>query len=349
MRPRLRPRDATSRVLVRALTWCCMLAVGLGLFQSAQLPASAAGEPGNRVVLNGRPYVALAEWAAANRLSARWNPKSGEMRMTNRWTRLYFKADTQRVEHEGVMVWLSYPVLRTQDRLYVSQRDVESVLTPLMQPPRLPSGRKILSVAINAGHGGKDPGNMAGARMEKQYTLLLAKEVERLLRRAGLKVVMVRERDVFVTLEERPAVAKTRAADLYISLHYNATPGGDEAQGLETYCLTPAGSSSTNDRGGRGGGYHPGNRFDRENLRLAYEVHRAISSQIEFVDRGVRHARFKELTLAAMPAILVEGGFMNSREDGRKIYSEVGRQKYAAALVDGILAYKRLVERGQPE
>jgi N-acetylmuramoyl-L-alanine amidase len=325
---------------------CVMMALSLtGFIQAAPVRPDAAG----RVVLNGRPYVAVSEWAAANRLAVQWNPRSGEMRLTSRWARLNFKADTQRVEHDGVMVWLSYPVLRAGDRLYVSQRDQESVLSPLMQPPRLPAGRKILTVAVNTGHGGKDPGNMAGERMEKQYTLLLAKEVERLLRRAGLKVVMVRERDVYLTREERPSIAKTRAADLYVSLHYNSTPGGDEAQGLETYCLTPAGSSSTNDRGGGGGGFLPGNRFDRENLRLAYEVHRAIASQIEFVDRGVRHARFKELTLAAMPAILVEGGFMNSREDGRKIYSEVGRQKYAAALVDGILAYKRLVERGQPE
>ena len=316
-----------------------------GAIRAAPVRPDSAG----RVVLNGRPYIAVSEWAAANRLGVQWNPRSGEMRLTSKWARLNFKADTQRVEHDGVMVWLSYPVLRTGDRLYVSQRDQESVLSPLMQPPRLPAGRKILTVAVNAGHGGKDPGNLAGSRQEKQYTLLLALELQRQLRRAGLKVVMVREHDVFVDLGERPAIARTRAADLYVSLHYNSTPGGDEAQGLETYCLTPAGSSSTNDRGGHGGGYLPGNRFDRETLRLAYEVHRSVLGQMEFSDRGVRHARFKELTLAAMPAILVEGGFMNSREDGRKIYSEVGRQKYATALVDGILAYKRLVERGQPE
>lgn len=336
-----------AQIPVRWLLLACAL---MGWLRSGNAPAAPVRpDAAGRVVLNGRPYVAVSEWAAANRLSAQWNPRSGEMRLSSRWARFTFKADTQRIEHDGVMVWLSYPLLRTGDRLYVSQRDQESVLSPLVQPPRLPPGRKVFSVAVNAGHGGKDPGNLAGSRQEKHYTLLLAQELQRQLRRAGLKVVMVRDQDVFVDLGERPTIARQRAADLYVSLHYNSTPGGDDAQGLETYCLTPAGSSSTNDRGGHGAGYLPGNRFDRENLRLAYEVHRAVLSQMEFADRGVRHARFKELTLAAMPAILVEGGFMNSREDGRKIYSEVGRQKYAAALVDGILAYKRLVERGQPE
>ena len=317
----------------------------------AAIPLVAApGRPDlGRVILNGRSYLELTEWAAANRLLVRWNPRSGEIRLTNRWARLDFKADTQRVEHDGVILWLSYPILRTGDRLYVSQRDQESVLSPLMQPPRLPTGRKILTVALNAGHGGKDPGNLAGARQEKQYALQVALELQLQLRRAGFKVVMVRDRDVYVTREERPAIARARGADLYISLHYNSTPGGDDAQGLETYCLTPAGSSSTNDRGGHGAGFLPGNRFDRENLRLAYEIHRSVLGQVEFTDRGVRHARFKELTLAQMPAVLVEGGFMNSREDGRKIFSITGRSRYAAAIVDGILAYKRMVERGQPE
>ena len=337
--------------MVRPLFERLLLAFGLACLVGLRVAVAVPVRPdaAGRVVLNGRPYLSVSEWAAANRLSVQWNSRSGEMRVTSRWAKLNFKADTQRIEHDGVMVWLSYPLLRTGDRLYVSQRDQESVLSPLMQPPRLPAGRKIFTVAVNAGHGGKDPGNLAGSRQEKQYTLLLAQELQRQLRRVGLKVVMIRDHDVFVDLGERPAVARARAADLYVSLHYNSTPGGDEAQGVETYCLTPAGSSSTNDRGGHGAGYLPGNRFDRENLRLAYEVHRSILGQMEFSDRGVRHARFKELTLAAMPAILVEGGFMNSREDGRKIYSEVGRQKYATALVDGIMAYKRLVERGQPE
>jgi len=206
-----------------------------------------------------------------------------------------------------------------------------------------------VKIFASAGHGGKDPGNLEGKRQEKVYTLALALELERQLRRAGLRVVQVRERDKFVALEERPAIARARGADVLLCLHFNASPGGDDAQGLETYCLTPAGASSTNDRGPHSGGPLPGNRYDRENINLAHLIHRSILGQLDLEDRGVRHARFKEITLATMPAAYLEGGFMSNREDAAKIYSESGRVRYAGAIVDGVLAYKRLVERGQPE
>ena len=128
----------------------------------------------------------------------------------------------------------------------------------------------------------------------------------------------------------------------------NARPTArGSAKGLETYWLTLANGESTN--GGQSHGYMPGNRRDRENLTLAYQVHRSILDTFDFADRGVRRANFAELRLAEMPAVLIEGGFMDSREDALTIYSDARRAKFAAAIVDGVLAYKRLVERGQPE
>jgi N-acetylmuramoyl-L-alanine amidase len=331
------------------------LLIGLLLFTAnaagKTAPAKALG-PSSRAsksLLNGRIHTELAAWASANGFVSRWNPRSGELLVSNRWSRLLFKADTKRVEIDGVTVWLSYPILRGGDHLYLAQYDEDSTLRPLLNPPRNDSKRKITTVAINAGHGGKDPGNIEGSRQEKIYTLQLAQELERQLTRAGLKVVMIRDRDKYVTLEDRPAIARARGADLFVSLHYNCSPSGGEAQGVETFCLTPAGASSTNDRGGNSAGYLPGNRNDRENLCLAYELHRAVRREVDLADRGVRRARFRELTLATMPAVLIEGGFMTNTDDARKIYSETGRSRYASAIADGILSYKRMVERGQPE
>jgi N-acetylmuramoyl-L-alanine amidase len=329
-----------ARRLLLWVTWVTALACA-----AAPVRRTADG----RITLNGRAHLELTEWGAAYGFTAQWNSRAGELRLTNRWARLNFKADTQRFEYDGVTVWLSYPVLRGGDHLYIAQADANAVLRPLLEAPRLPPGKRITTIAIGAGHGGKDPGNLDGARQEKQYTLQLALELGRQLTRAGFHVVQLRDRDKFVALEERPAIAHARGADLFVSLHYNASPGGDNAQGLETYCLTVPGASSTNDRGGHGGGYSLGNRFDRENLNLAFQLHRAVLGELDLADRGVRHARFRELTLAQMPAVLIEGGFMSNRDDARKIYTESGRARYAAAIVDGLLAYKRLVERGQPE
>jgi N-acetylmuramoyl-L-alanine amidase len=298
--------------------------------------------------IRGRLYIDAVKWAQRNSLTVRWNSRSGDLHLTNRWTRLAFKTDTARIEHNGVLVWLSSPVAKIGDRPLLPVRDLDTVLTPLMRPPKLVGTDKITKIALSAGHGGKDPGNMEGGKVEKEFTLKLAKELERQFERAGFEVIQMRDRDRYIAPEDRPAIAKKRGADLYLSLHYNAQPTArGSAQGLETYWLTLANGESTN--GGQSRGYMPGNRRDRENLTLAYQVHRSILGALDFADRGVRRANFAELRLAEMPAILIEGGFMDSRADALTIYSDVRRAQFAAAVVDGVLAYKRLVERGQPE
>jgi N-acetylmuramoyl-L-alanine amidase len=151
---------------------------------------------------------------------------------------------------------------------------------------------------------------------------------------------------------ERAAEANRKEADLYVSLHFNGFdgPGNNAVQGLETYCLTPAGAPSSNDsqRHGRMAGFDA-NRFDRENVTLAHLVHRAILDQTPLADRGVRRARFKELTLLRMPGLLIEGGYMTHPGDTRLMDSQKSRDQLAAAIADGILRHKKLVERGTPE
>ena len=281
----------------------CLLA--LAWWGAAMAVPATRTQRSGKSLIGGRIHTDLTAWATANGFTARWNSRAGELRLTNRWAKLLFKADTKRVEIDGSNVWLSYPLLRTGERLHISQADEDAVLHPLLDPPRLAKGDKVETVAISAGHGGKDPGNLEGNRQEKVYTLALALELGRQLQRAGFRVVQVRDRDKFVALEERPAIARARGADILLCLHFNASPGGDDARGLETYCLTPAGASSTNDRGAHSGGTLPGNRHDRENINLAYLIHRSVLGQLDLADRGVRHSRFKEITLATMPAAWV--------------------------------------------
>lgn len=326
-----------------AAAWVCLGTVGLAA------PKPSAPVRLNNITVNGQPYISLVGWGGLYNLSSRWDAKSSELRLTNRWTHLEFKADTRRVEVDDVSVNFSYPVIRSGDRLYVALRDEETVLRPLLRPPRLAPGKKITTIALSPGHGGKDPGHVEGTRAEKTYTLQLALEVQRQLQRNGFKVVMARTTDEYVSLEDRPALAKKRGADLYLCFHFNSAGAAEAPKGLETYCLTPSGASSTNDKGNSGGAFRTGNRTDRENLQLAYQLHKAILAEMDFEDRGVRHSRFKELALAEMPAAYIEGGFMSNREDAKRIFSESGRSKFAAAIVDGVMSFKRLVERGQPE
>lgn len=293
-------------------------------------------------------YRDIAAWASNHDLkSAR---RADDLLLTNRWSRLRFRRDSATLVFNDVEFRLSDPAIFQGGRFRVSQRDIDSLVGPLVSPPKR-SGKPIRLVAINAGHGGKDPGNLEGSRKEKVYTLALAKEISTRLRAAGLKVALLRSDDTFLSLESRAAAANRLGADLYVSLHFNAYegPGENRVRGVETYCLTPAGASSSNDTGRHGGGWSPGNAQDRENITLAHQVHRTILEQTDLPDRAVRRARFKELTLLRMPGILVESGYMTHDSDARFIYGTKTREQLAEAIAEGILRHKRLMERGQPE
>ena len=189
---------------------------------------------------------------------------------------------------------------------------------------------------------------MEGRRQEKQFTLSFAKELGDLLTKAGFKVSLTRTGDSFIELPERASIARRRGADLLLSLHFNSAdgPGGSAVKGAETYCMTPVRASSTNARGeGAGAGAYPGNRLDAKNMLLAYQLQKAITEKTGAEDRGVKRARFWVLRDAEMPAALIEAGFMTNPTDAKRIYDPVLRRQLAQAVVDGVLAYKRLVER----
>ena len=205
----------------------------------------------------------------------------------------------------------------------------------------------IHTIVLDPGHGGKDPGRQAGRLQEKKLTLLLAKELSDQLTRAGLKVSLTRKDDAFVELQARPELAQRRGAELFVSLHFNSADGagGPGVKGVEVYCLAPAHTSSTNARGeGAGAGGYPGNRLDARNMLLAYQLQSALVTELRLEDRGVRRARFAVLRSAEMPAVLIEGGFMTNPAEAKNISDANYRRQMAKAIVDGVLAYKRMVE-----
>jgi N-acetylmuramoyl-L-alanine amidase len=296
--------------------------------------------------VSGPAYVRLIDWAKANRLEIQWLKQDETLLLTNHSSKVVLAVDSREAQINGVAVWLLFPVAAHNGAVWLAQLDVDLTLRPLLSPPRSRSGVRVKTVCLDPGHGGKDPGNRVGSNQEKQYTLLLAKELRAQLTRAGFKVSLTRTADAFIELPARPELAKRRGADVFVSLHFNAADTGrNSVQGAEVYCLTPAGASSTNARGeGAGAGAFPGNRHNDLNLFLAYQVQKALTRELAVEDRGVRRARFAVLRDAAMPAVLIEAGFMSHPVEGRKIFTSAYRQKMARAIVEGLLAYKRATE-----
>jgi len=288
--------------------------------------------------------MALGDWAGANGLRLVRNGRSDEFVVTNRNLRLVFEKDSRTAQINGVNVALSFPVAVDKGEVLVAQLDLAKTINPLIYLPKL-SGRKISTICLDPGHGGKDSGYHVGWHYEKIYTLALAAELQSQLKKAGFNVMLTRTKDKFVELTERPDVANRRGADLFVSLHFNATETGkNEVAGPETYCITPVGASSSNAQGeGANHGACIANRVENKSLLLAYQVQKALVKNLGVEDRSVRRARFAVLRDAEMPAILVESGYMTHPAEGRKIYDADYRRRIAAAIVKGILNYQKIV------
>ncbi len=183
--------------------------------------------------------------------------------------------------------------------------------------PSVKQGR--FKVVIDPGHGGPDPGAIGiGGLRETDIVLDVSKQVSRLISAKGVKVIMTRRREIDLDLPPRVARANRSRANVFVSIHANATKGKRrDVNGVETY-------------------YYAGYR----GLTLAKNIHKEIVKvSYGSPDRGVRRSRFFVIRKTDMPAALVELGFVTGRIDSRKLKQEEHRQKLAFAIAKGILNY----------
>ena len=218
----------------------------LVLLALAQFPPAALAAPSaiQHTTVYGRTYWRARDWAQARGMTAAWVVRDKTFQLAGGATRILLAVDSLEIQFNGTSVFLSHPIVERDGSLYISQLDVETVLVPLANPPHQPAGRRMRTICLDPGHGGRDPGNQEGSRQEKKYTLLLAQELRAQLAKLGFKVVLTRQKDAFLDLDQRPVLAQKCGADLFVSLHFNSTPASQATvHGAETYCLTPKGAS----------------------------------------------------------------------------------------------------------
>jgi N-acetylmuramoyl-L-alanine amidase len=172
-------------------------------------------------------------------------------------------------------------------------------------------------VVIDAGHGGHDRGGAPYQRIpEKGYTLDTARRLARNLRRLGVRVVMTRDDDSFVSLSQRTYISNLYSPRdaVFVSIHYNS--GWREgAYGIETY-------------------YH-----NRRAYRLAALVHPRVINAMNSADRGIRWRGYWVLRRNRLPAILVECGFLTNRAEAARIEDPDYRERTARAIAGAIMRY----------
>jgi N-acetylmuramoyl-L-alanine amidase len=242
---------------------------------------------------------------------------------------------------QGVEFRLGFAPTLIDNQVFVHALDLRNTLEPLLFGERVGVRATIPVIVIDPGHGGENAGTRSAVsgHYEKELTLDWSKRLATLLEGRGWKVYLTRDGDRNLALSNRVAFADTHKADVFISLHFNSAGDNDREAGLETYCLTPAGlpSSITRDFADEVDVSFPNNRFDRQNLLLAFAVHDSLLKTTGERDRGVRRARFPGvLRNQFRPAILVEGGYLSSPAEASKIEAPEYRQKLAEGVAAGL-------------
>ena len=191
---------------------------------------------------------------------------------------------------------------------------------PVFPPPAAPASSASsngIVVAIDPGHGGRDPGALGvGGIREKELTLSLGIRVQQLLQQQGFKVVMTRMDDREILLQPRIDRAVAGGASILVSIHGNAL-NRSNISGVETYYLRP------------------------DSARLAQVMHRSIIAGTGAVDRNIRRARFYMVreTPTTMPSVLLETGYLTNPTEAQRLRSAEYRERLAQAIARGIAAY----------
>ena len=306
-------------------------------------PLPASGDGGWQLVkVNGRDYVTAESIHKFYRFSTY---KVDGKHVWLRSNTLILKAQigSQELLINNVKFILSYPVQESAGRPLISRLDLCKLIDPVLRPSYISDGELFDTVVLDAGHGGHDVGARGVYGYEKDYALKMVLAVKSQLEKRGFKVILTRSNDVFITLSGRVAIANQTPRSIFVSIHFNS--GGSDASGIETFALTPQGSSATFSRGGGYNAYGvTGNSHDSANIALATAVHAMVVSRFKFVDRGIKRAQWSVLTGCKKPGILFEGGFVTNGSECRLIASDNYRESVGGAMADAIVNYKKALE-----
>jgi len=189
----------------------------------------------------------------------------------------------------------------------------QSATTPPITPPPVVPPPSQFTIVLDPGHGGDDPGAVFAGRREKDDCLRLALAVQNLLTAQGQRVVMTRSNDIAVSLTARSAIANQNNANIFVSIHRNASTN-TAANGVENYVFTSAPTRS---------------------LVYAHNVLNEVVDAGVQNNRGVIRANFAVLRNTNAPAMLLEMGFITNTRDNQLF--DQNFNAYAAAIARGIM------------
>ena len=233
--------------------------------------------------------------------------------------------------------------------------------------PRPYADEQIDLVVIDAGHGGKDPGAVGKISYEKDLALSLARKLREHIRQqdSNIQIKLTREDDRFIGLSERAEVANRSGADMFISIHLNASTNPNP-YGTETFAMGTHKNNANlelmkrensvilmeDDYEQDYGGFDPKSEeayiifklqqhaYRKQSLDLAGLIQDRFENQAQRHNRGVKQAGFLVLWRTTMPSVLVEAGFVSNAKEEQYLNTNEGQQALVKAMWGAIQAYK---------
>jgi len=325
--------DITRRSMIR-----------ISAFAVAAIAAAPVANGWELVQVDGRDYVTMESVKQFYHFDT-MTRDGDSVKLENRSVVMKLKVGQQDCFMNNVKFVFSYKVECSGSKVLVSRIDLAKLIDPVLRPNYIAGAGNFRTVILDPGHGGKDAGATNSIGTEAAYNILLANKLKPLLEQRGFKVLLTRDSNRYLTLQERVDIAnRIKDQSIFISLHFNA--GGRNAYGIETFTLSPKGVAHYG-RDLRTGDFQDrtGNSQDSANIALATAIHGSVLRRLgtNTFDRGIKRARFSVLTGVKHPAILFEGGFMSHPREARLIHNEAYQNALANGIVDAVLKYRYAV------
>ena len=259
--------------------------------------------------------------------------------------------------------YVAPPVVAAGDSETMATPDVTPETSAVPESRVAPgAGGRPFVVAIDPGHGGHDTGALGRyGLMEKKLNLDIAQRVARdLNQRPGVRGVLTRDNDRFLTLPQRNEVAEKLGADVFVSIHLNSAPSSS-ARGAEIYFVAPAGAEKAANQemnsGEAADEFGLDGREDADIVHMLLDVNQqSVLARSEALaacileevrerqllpTRNVKQKSFSVLRTISMPSVLVESGFLTNSADAKLLRTEDGRARIAHAIAEGISEFLR--------
>ncbi len=323
------------------------------------------------VRVDGVAYLDLKVFSAAHNLSFSWDPLTKNASVDSNGKKFHFHVGSEYFLDEGRLAAMDQKTRVWQGKVLVAD-SLRAFLAPTTHTPsqaisksQAPVQHRIRRIVVDAGHGGKDPGAQSSSGLnEKRLVLDVARKVRDELERQGIEVIMTRDSDVFIPLPGRAEIANRCGADLFVSIHANASKTRT-LRGFEVYTL----SEATDDFAlAVERSENSVMRFESdqpkilnnqlktilwdlretanrsESLKLAQFVSSNVDKRVEISAKRVKSANFYVLKWTECPSALVEIGYITNRYDLRHLQNPAYKREMAQAIALGILAYKQQFE-----